>query len=129
MAVFGDDIHGMAVRSTSTFWQHPLGSVTGDGIQSALLGTFPALLYDSYVTIGSTEFNPSNGLVELAESPDAEENGFLHSLLETTLTSTVQRVVAGLLCREQLLSRTHFPMTVDVSCWDNSRPKASCMGN
>ena len=73
MAVFGDDIHGMAVRSTSTFWQHPLGSVTGDGIQSALLGTFPALLYDSYVTIGSTEFNPSNGLVELAESPDAEE--------------------------------------------------------
>ena len=73
MAAFGDDIHGMAIQSTSTFWQHPLGSVTGDGIQSALLGTFPALMFDSYVTIGATEFNPSNGLVELAESPDAEE--------------------------------------------------------
>lgn len=71
LAVFGDSDNEMSIQSTSSFWQHPVGALTGDGIQSALLATFPSLAYDSYVTIGATEFIAGNGQVELAESPNA----------------------------------------------------------
>ena len=70
MAVYGDAANALAIQSTGSFWQHPLGGITADGIQPALLGSFPGLAFDSYVTIGTTQLTLGNGVIELAESSD-----------------------------------------------------------
>ena len=35
-----------------SFWQHPFGANDSSGINPALIGTFPSLAFDSFVTIG-----------------------------------------------------------------------------
>ena len=40
------------LTTTTTFYQDPLGHATATGIMGSLLGFFPDLIYDSWVTIG-----------------------------------------------------------------------------
>ena len=67
-SISGDATNPTYVESTTSFW-HDLGTGanTGGGIQSFLLGLFPALNYDSWVTIG-LESTPIAALGEAAVS-------------------------------------------------------------
>jgi hypothetical protein len=53
-AVAGDSNVDKMVSAlpTGSFWQHPFGANDSAGINPALIGTFPSLAYDSFVTIG-----------------------------------------------------------------------------
>ena len=53
-AVAGDDNVDKMVSAlpSGSFWQHPFGANDSAGINPALIGTFPSLAFDSFVTIG-----------------------------------------------------------------------------
>ena len=51
-SISGEGAFGTQIRTSTSFYQHPLGGVTPNSINPILFGTFPELEYDSYVTIG-----------------------------------------------------------------------------
>ena len=53
-AVTGDAVNNSYVRTSTAFHQDPLGSANAHGINQAVIDAFPALAYDSWVTIGLT---------------------------------------------------------------------------
>ena len=53
-ALTGDSEHPSFVRSSTSFYQNPLGSANAHGINPLLYSSFPDLQYDSWVTIGLT---------------------------------------------------------------------------
>ncbi len=72
-AVSGDINNPMAIGTTTSFYQHILGGVTPENVNPLLLGNYPNLAFDSWVTIGlDGPANASNGesAAETLESPD-----------------------------------------------------------
>ena len=59
------------ITSTTTFHQDPLGHPTATGIMGSLLGFFPDLIYDSWVTIGHA---PEDGTPQATVSTIASPN-------------------------------------------------------
>ena len=51
-ALVGDQEFALNLSSTTSFYQHPGGGVTPEGLSEAMLSVTPELAYDSYVTIG-----------------------------------------------------------------------------
>ncbi len=51
-AVFGNDSTPLSLTTTTDFYHHPLGGASAEAVNPLLLGGFPELEYDSYVTIG-----------------------------------------------------------------------------
>ena len=51
-AIVGDQEFALNLSSTTSFYQHPGGGVTPEGLSAAMLSVAPELAYDSYVTIG-----------------------------------------------------------------------------
>ena len=77
-SISGDATNPTYVNTTTSFW-HDLGtgSSTGGGIQAFLLGLFPALNHDSWVTIG-LESTPNAALGEAAVSTvQSDDNPWL----------------------------------------------------
>ncbi len=67
-SISGDSTNPTYVNTTTSFWHDvATGSSTGGGIQGFLLGLFPALGFDSWVTIG-LESTPNAALGEAAIS-------------------------------------------------------------
>jgi len=48
----GDDNFALELNTTTSFYQHALGTATPNGISAAALATVPELEFDSYVTVG-----------------------------------------------------------------------------
>ncbi len=59
------------IRTTTSFHQDPVGSPTSTGIMSSLLGFFPDLIYDSWITIGHA---PEDGAASASVSTIASPN-------------------------------------------------------
>ena len=59
VAVYGQDVAPLSIATSGSFYQDPNGGAFSSSILPALFGTFPALEYDSWVTIG-TESGPNN---------------------------------------------------------------------
>lgn len=53
-AVFGDATAPLSLTSTMGFYQNPLGANVAWSINPAFFGVFPAIEYDSWVTIGAS---------------------------------------------------------------------------
>ena len=51
-SVSGDEMHPAFLRSTTSFYQNPLGGLTPDNINPLFFTVVPALNYDSWLTIG-----------------------------------------------------------------------------
>ncbi len=51
-AVVGDQEFALNLSSTTSFYQHPGGGVTPEGLSEAMIAVAPELAFDSYVTIG-----------------------------------------------------------------------------
>lgn len=51
-AIFGLAGKPLEIRTSTTFWQTPLGGATGDAVNPAIFPVFPEVQYDSFVTIG-----------------------------------------------------------------------------
>ncbi|HBP45213.1 MAG TPA: hypothetical protein DD635_04880, partial [Flavobacteriales bacterium] len=51
-AIVGDQEFALNLSSTTSFYQHPGGGVTPEGLSEAMLSIAPELAFDSYVTIG-----------------------------------------------------------------------------
>lgn len=51
-AVFGDGVDPLSISTTTSFYQHAGGGATVANQTDFMLGIFPSLAYDSYVTIG-----------------------------------------------------------------------------
>ena len=51
-AVYGNEDDPLSLTTTTEFYQHPLGGASAEAINPLLLGGFPELEFDSYVTIG-----------------------------------------------------------------------------
>jgi len=69
-----DPTHPPLEISTSTsFFQHPLGTHVSSGIQAILFSSFPDLEYDSWVTIGhAPENGPPPQAISSVASPDQD---------------------------------------------------------
>ena len=61
-SVSGDEAHPAFLRSTTSFYQNPLGGLTPDNINPLFFTVVPALNYDSWLTIGI------DGVAEAGES-------------------------------------------------------------
>ena len=71
-AVSGDAIFPMDLSTSTTFFQHILGSATPNSVNPLLFGFYPDLAYDSWVTVGISQSpNAGNGEGEVStvESP------------------------------------------------------------
>jgi hypothetical protein len=53
-AVYGDSNFPTIIHGGNNFYQHPVGGLTAALVQSTLFPVYPALEYDSYVTVGMT---------------------------------------------------------------------------
>ena len=51
-AVYGNEDDPLSLTTTTDFYQHPLGGASAEAINPLLLGVYPELAFDSYVTIG-----------------------------------------------------------------------------
>ena len=51
-SISGEGQFSTQLRSTTSFYQHPLGAATPNNPNPILYGSFPELEYDSFVTIG-----------------------------------------------------------------------------
>ena len=51
-AIVGDQEFALNLSSTTSFYQHPGGGITPEGLSAAAISMAPELAYDSYVTIG-----------------------------------------------------------------------------
>jgi hypothetical protein len=51
-AIAGDEINPSYLRTSTSFYQNPLGGLTADLINPLFFGAFPELAYDSWLTIG-----------------------------------------------------------------------------
>ncbi|MBI1267310.1 MAG: T9SS type A sorting domain-containing protein [Cryomorphaceae bacterium] len=56
-AIFGLAGKPLEVRTSTSFWQTPLGGATGDAVNPAIFGVFPETEFDSFVTIGRANSN------------------------------------------------------------------------
>ena len=54
-SISGEGQFSTQLRSTTGFYQHPLGAATPNTLNPILYGSYPELEYDSYVTIGLDE--------------------------------------------------------------------------
>ena len=69
----GEGSFGTQIRTSTSFYQHPLGGATPNSINPALYGAYPELEYDSYVTIGLTsqpDLGAGEGEVTAVETPE-----------------------------------------------------------
>lgn len=70
-AVYAVPGEPLEVNTTTDFYQDPLGATVGNNILGALLGTFPAVEFDSYVTIGRTaDTDPGNDITAVQSAQD-----------------------------------------------------------
>lgn len=60
-AVFADDDNDMAIETTGSFYQHPLGNSTTLDINPNVITIQPSLAFDSWLTIGAVD-NVANNL-------------------------------------------------------------------
>ncbi|MCB0762921.1 MAG: hypothetical protein KDC12_15455, partial [Flavobacteriales bacterium] len=60
---------GGYIHTTGSFWQSDVGSAESDGIDSTLFELYPSLIYDSFVTVNSSNLQESGG-VGINENPD-----------------------------------------------------------
>ncbi len=60
-AVYGDATAPLSLTSTTGFYQNPLGSNVGWTINPAFFATFPAIEYDSWITLGTMNQNEVTG--------------------------------------------------------------------
>jgi hypothetical protein len=79
-AIVGDQDFALNLSSTTSFYQHPGGGVTPEGLSAAMLSMAPELAFDSYVTIGldgpATELGEVNtGIVPGPWSASFEAGG------------------------------------------------------
>ena len=51
-AIAGDEVNPSYLRTSTSFYQNPLGGLTADMINPLFFGAFPELEYDSWLTIG-----------------------------------------------------------------------------
>ena len=67
---FGNSLNPMVIQSTEDFYQDPIGSTYGTGINALLLPAFPSVAFDSWVTIG-LDGTPPPGYsnIQSAQSP------------------------------------------------------------
>ena len=73
-SVSGEGSFSTQLRTTTSFYQHPLGSHTPNFLNPALYGGFPELEYDSYVTIGldqMPDLGAGEGTIDAVQTPDA----------------------------------------------------------
>ena len=77
VAVYGWAPAPMALVSASSIYQHPYGASTALGLNTALFGAYPDLVYDSWFTIGSESGDGSAALnlAGMGASFDAFESG------------------------------------------------------
>ena len=77
VAVYGWAPAPMALVSASAIYQHPYGASTALGLNTALFGVYPDLVYDSWFTIGSESGDGSAALnlAGMGTSFDAFESG------------------------------------------------------
>ena len=77
VAVYGWAPAPMALVSASSIYQHPYGASTALGLNTALFGAYPDLVYDSWFTIGSESGDGSAALnlAGMGTSFDAFESG------------------------------------------------------
>ncbi|MDZ4821826.1 MAG: hypothetical protein SH856_00015 [Flavobacteriales bacterium] len=72
-ALFGKDVTPLSIVTTGTFFQHPLGAFTSDGINASLFNSFPELEYDSWVSVGPQ--SGPNGVETIGVNPSSFESG------------------------------------------------------
>lgn len=62
-AIYAAEEHPLALGTTdgSSIWNSTFGGVTGPELNPAFFGTFPSLLYDSYVTVGREDADAIGG--------------------------------------------------------------------
>lgn len=73
-AIFGEPGEPMAVHTSGSFYQHPLGNYSSVDVNAAMVQMDPALAYDSWVTIGA-ENNAGNNLWTIGVDYSTFENG------------------------------------------------------
>jgi len=73
-AVYGDADNALSVDSTGGFYQNAFGQATVAGMNPALFGVFPSLVYDSFVTIG-LETNVGNAMLDIGIDWTSFEGG------------------------------------------------------
>lgn len=56
-AVYGNADNPMDIASSSSFYQNPFGGGNSTAINPLLYGSFPSLMYDSWITIGLEDQN------------------------------------------------------------------------
>lgn len=56
-AVYGNAANPMDISSSSSFYQNPFGGGNSTAINPLLYGSFPSLMYDSWITIGLEDQN------------------------------------------------------------------------
>lgn len=67
----GGDFLPLEISTSTTFFQHPLGSSVSSDIQALLFGSFPELEFDSWVTIGhAPELGPAPQSIAILAPPD-----------------------------------------------------------
>ncbi|MFZ8836748.1 MAG: hypothetical protein ACO2XQ_06850 [Flavobacteriales bacterium] len=82
-AIVGDQEFALDLTSSTSFYQHPGGGVTPEGLSAAMLAAVPELAYDSYVTIGldgpAMELGEMNaGIIPGPWSSEFEAGGPVH---------------------------------------------------
>ena len=64
-AVYGDDVIALSISAVNgVFYQNAFGTHSVAGMNPALFGVFPSLMYDSFVTIG-LEDNVGNAMLDI----------------------------------------------------------------
>jgi len=73
-SISGEGQFSTQLRTTTSFYQHPLGSHTPNSLNPILYGSFPELEHDSYVTIGldqMPDLAAGEGDIDAVQTPDA----------------------------------------------------------
>lgn len=73
-SVYGVSNHFLALGTTTgQIWNSSLGAISGDDLNSILFSSFPALEYDSFITIGrANSDDPGSSISEIALDPNPE---------------------------------------------------------
>ena len=74
-AVYGSQSEPLSLTTTTNFYHHPLGGASAEAVNPLLLGVYPELEYDSYVTIGldrKAVSSAGENAASLIASPDQD---------------------------------------------------------
>ena len=79
LSVYGTDTNPIDISSSTGWYQDPLGSSVGDGINPLLFTDFPTLEFDSWITIGAQSSNDGDVTVVGLDLNSFEAGGDLTS--------------------------------------------------